>query len=122
MKTTFIAVSFFSLLISQAVLAEDVCTVRGVHEPNSQTYDGPTTCSGVTINDPMVRGTLTANQSTMIGIHNSYSQGFVSLKDHTLIKGKLVFQGQSGIVCIDNTSTVLDGIVNGHVSSDCSLS
>ncbi|EKD92254.1 MAG: hypothetical protein ACD_29C00097G0002 [uncultured bacterium] len=135
MKKSLIAAGILSLFLSHGILAEDVCTVIGFHEPNSQTYDGPTFCSGVTINNIIVRGPLHVDNSTMTGktqvsgplfathtlfdeinIKNDYSQMLVSLKNQTEDRGDLVFEGESGFYKLDNTSNVFGRIVNGSPS------
>ncbi len=155
MKKSLIVFSLFSLFLSQGILADDNCIVVGYHEPNTQTYDGPTFCKSVSIKNIIVYGPLTTNQTKLLGkitirgtmtvdqshirgnttisgpifstdstfqkitVENNYSQGYVTLKN-TIIKGPLVFKGQSGIVCKDNNSMLLGGIVNGEVDQNCS--
>lgn len=124
-----------SLFLSCSVLAHDSCTVIGYHEPGTQTYDGPTFCDHVTIKNIIVRGPLHVAHSRMRGmtevsgpifakntvfdnitVENNFSHMLVVLKNTTLDKGNLDFQGESGFYRLDNTSNICGKVINGSIA------
>ena len=56
-----------ALFFSHAIFAQDACSVIGYHPPGSQTYNGPTWCNNVSIENIIVHGPLQIQQSTLSG-------------------------------------------------------
>ncbi len=127
------AIASTILFLSQPILADDACIVIGFHEPNSQTYDGPTYCSSVTIKNIIVRGPLHTDHAVMLGttqvdgplfskstlfntiqIKSPFSQMKVRLQDHTIDKHNLIFEGASGLYHVDHSSNIEGKVINGN--------
>lgn len=134
MKTLLTTICVLFLFLSHPILADDHCSVSGYHDPNTQIYIGATTCTGVTINNINVHGSLTVTDATLLGntvvtgsivssdtrfdeihIHNNYSHMPIQLKNQSIVNGQLVFDNKSGTYCVDASSFILDGVVNGRI-------
>ena len=132
MKRELILSLFSVVLITQSIFASNNCTVIGVHEPNSNVYDGPTWCDSVILPDITVRGPLTITGSKIAGkmsvsgpvksshssiesitIESNFSQNKIILETGTTISKNIVFKGIKGIVYRDKTSCVNGHIING---------
>lgn len=133
MKKCISTVVFLSLplfFLSQNVLAHDVCV--GTRLPHTQTYEGPTFCTDVSIHNLIVNGPLTVSGSRLYGItkvsgpitatytcfdHIHATQGglanLVSITGNSIVKGCLIFEGTSGIYQLDNSSFIYGGVTNG---------
>lgn|SRR3990167_1075120 len=127
----------FGLLFAfsaHAVYADD-CIVLGYHEPGTQTYFGPTWCTGKSIKDIIVRGPLSTTHSILTGLTNisgpidSRSTTFhsikeknltsesISLKNISIVNGDIVFVGPPGTVYLDHSSSISGKVVNGKIIS-----
>jgi hypothetical protein len=110
------------------------CTVIGVHEPNSNIYDGPTFCGDISLSYLTVRGPAVLNQTTVTGttdISGPLSTASARLKDVTLeaqgsaidivlkngtaVSGNITFVGKPGIVYLESGSTISGFVNNGTI-------
>lgn len=130
--------NFFSLLLLCCITASNadtnLCAVLGVHEPGTNTYDGPTWCKKITVSNLIVRGPLSITHSKVTGlaevsgpvsakqsnfqniqIDQNYSVNHINLKNHTCVRGNITFIGKKGILDIDSTSRVQGQIINAVV-------
>lgn len=128
MKKTFTTVVF--IFLSHNALAHDVCI--GTRLPHTQTYEGPTFCTDVSIHNLVVNGPLTVSGSRLYGItkvsgpitatytcfdHIHETQGglpnLVSITGNSIVKGCLIFEGARGVYQLDSTSFIYGGVTNG---------
>lgn len=122
------------LMLIQIAYGSDVCSVLGVREPNSNIYDGPTWCQEVHLNEILVRGPFSINDSAISGetevsgpiqsfktqfknivIDANHTSNKVILKNKSNVSGDVVFKGIKGEVDIDCSSKVKGKIVNADV-------
>ena len=133
MKTSIIALSLFSVFLTQVTLAEDQCTVLGYHESNTQIYDGPTWCDHVHIKNISVRGPFDAKMSYFSGnsdvsgplesndskfqsiTEDEFSPEKITLTHTSQVKGNIVFKGDPGEVILSKTSSVKGKVINGKI-------
>lgn len=130
MKKFISAFAFLLLFSSQLLFAHDVCV--GTRLPHTQTYEGPTFCTDVSIHNLTVNGPLTVNGSRLYGItkvtgpitavytcfdhihaENGGLQNLVSITGNSIVKGNLIFEGASGIYYLDQSSVIYGNIING---------
>lgn len=124
---------YISILFSQALFAD--CAVLGVHEPNSNTYDGPTWCKEVELSNLTVRGPTQIQESCIHGlvdvsgpvnlsqsnisgvlIEDNLSSNTVTISNQTKIIGNIVFLGKTGKVVIDHSSKINGKVINGVIN------
>lgn len=135
MKKHLFKVCLLGLLAINGAYADDVCTVIGYHEPNTNNYDGPTVCKqgnldSITVRGPLhtmgttianttdVSGSLNANASqfSQIVSENNGSYTRVTLKNGSVVNQDVVFKGaKAGQVYIDGSSRINGNVVNGKI-------
>jgi len=133
-KTAAYPIALIACLLSYNAAAANNCSVLGVHEPNTNIYDGPTWCENTKLSNLIVRGPLSISHSNVLGttdisgpvqsknatfhkvvIHSSLSQQKVILSQKTTVNGDLIFVGVRGKVFVDKSSKVTGKIVNAEV-------
>lgn len=133
-KITLYSVAAIAALISYNASASNSCSVLGVHEPNTNIYDGPTWCENTRLNEIIVRGPLSVSHTKVNGstevsgpiqskyscfkniiIHSSYSHQKVILSQGTKVDGNIIFKGVRGKVFIDKSSKVDGHIINADI-------
>ena len=135
MKKITLTILLLGLIASNGARAEDLCFVLGFHEPGTHTYDGPTFCQFINMNNILVRGPLNASQSVISGTSdisgpiNSIKSEFnkiisedngssekITLKQSSVVDHDIVFEGKKpGLVEIDGSSKVNGKVVNGKI-------
>ena len=124
------------LMISHAVWANSDCIVIGFHQPNTNTYMGPTWCNQVNTSNIIVYGPLTSNNSQFSGnsevdgplqstdscfetiiVKDKFTSQKVVLNSNSQVKGDIQFFGPSGIVYVDHTSKITGKVINGKIVS-----
>lgn len=133
MQRKLIATFILFSLTGQAVFSESTCSVIGIHEPNSNIYDGPTWCEHVHLSDLDIRGPLIIDDSKIdtqvivsgpikssdtsmqsIQIKNNLSKNKITLVNGTKVFGNIEFKGVKGVVYIDQKSKIIGRIINGE--------
>lgn len=113
---------------------ENNCFVLGIHEPNSNIYDGPTFCENISLPYITVRGPLQMHHTRIDGLvtvsgpfksNSSFLNNIeiepqieavsVILKNHTIVNGNIKFKGNKGHVYLEN-SIIHGKIINGSVN------
>ena len=124
-----VAVLFLSLFLAQNLIAHDVCVGQSL--PHTQTYEGPTTCTDVSIHNLIVNGSLTVSGSRLYGItkvsgpinadytcfdhihdYDGGLQNIVTITDHSIVKGNLIFKDNRGFYHLDSTSVIYGNAIN----------
>ena len=113
---------------------DGACWVLGVREPDSNIYDGPTTCGDIALSYLTVRGPLKLDSTKITGIttvsgpikatgatlqdvilEKTLSAETVTLESATLVNGDITFKGKEGIVYVDSASKIKGKVINGKV-------
>ncbi|MDP1574044.1 MAG: hypothetical protein Q8L78_03800 [Coxiellaceae bacterium] len=136
MKKTILNIVLLGILAGNIAQAEDLCAVIGFYEPGTHTYDGPTFCQQVSINDIVVRGPLNVSQSVITGIadisgpinaaktefnkiisEDNGSHEKITLKQSSVVDHDVIFEGSKpGSVEIDQSSKINGKVVNGTIT------
>ena len=136
MKKIIFSALLSSFIFSHSVFADNTaCIVIGFHQPGTNTYDGPTFFDQVNLKGIVVRGPFEINQSAIteetdisgpvrstrttfddIVMENNHSPETVYLKQNSLVKNNIVFEGSNrGTVVLDSTSFVKGKVINGDI-------